>query len=416
MEDARASALGDAPVAASVMRSRQKPPITLLLALHRIGPYHHARLQAAAQLLEIHALETRPQSQEYPWSFDPQGSYCIHRLSGQLLPEADPPLAALDQQLATLLDRLQPQVVVSVGWADRAYQRLLLAARRRGIPVIIVSDSRERDEPRSSAKETIKRQLLRGYSAALVAGCESRAYLEHLGFPAQAIFQPWDVVDTAFFAHPAHRWALQPSTLGASEAHFLCVSRFIWEKNHAGLVSAYGAYQQEGGRWGLRLIGAGPLRVELETATAHLPDPSRVRLDSFQQHDQLPSIYGEASAFLLASVKDTWGLVVNEAMGAGLPCLVSSACGCAFDLIEHGRTGWCFDPAVPEQLTALLHQCERQSPADRAVMVLAASRRLEAFSLGSFARGLHQAVKWALAQPRCSRRSAFTAQLLSHRL
>ncbi len=387
----------------------------MLLALHRIGPYHHARLQAAAGLLNVHALETRPQSSEYLWEFHPQGGYSIHQLSGQLQPEADPPLATLDQQLAALLDRLQPQVVVSVGWADRAYQRLLLAAQRRQISVVIVSDSRERDEPRSSAKEAIKRQLLCGYSAALVAGRESRAYLEQLGFPQKAIFQPWDVVDTAFFAQ-ADRQDAQPLTMaGPYAAHFLCVSRFIWEKNHAGLIAAYSGYQCEGGRWGLRLIGAGPLQAELEMAIAQLPDPSRVRLDSFQQLDQLPSIYGEAAAFLLASVKDTWGLVVNEAMAAGLPCLVSSACGCAADLIEHGRTGWCFDPASPEQLTSLMHGCERQFSADRAAMVLAARRRLEAFSPETFASGLRQAVEWALAHPRRSRRAALTAQLLSHR-
>ena len=387
----------------------------VLLALRRIGPYHHARLHAAEVSLEIHALETRPRSQEYPWFFEPQGAYSIHRLSGQLQAEADPLLGPLDQQLTTLLDGLRPQVVVSVGWADRAYQRLLLAARRRGIPVVIVSDSRQRDELRSSGKEAIKRQLLRGYSAALVAGRESRAYLEQLGFPAQAIFQPWDVVDTAFFVEVANRWAQQPSSVGTSEPHFLCVSRFVPKKHHAVLLSAYGLYQRQGGSWGLRLIGAGPLQAELETAIAQLPDPSQVRLHPFQQLPELAASYAQASAFVLASTSDQWGLVVNEAMAAGLPCLVSSACGCAVDLIEHGVTGWCFDPTRAEQLTGLLHRCARQSPADRAGMVLAARRRLEAFSPESFASGLRQAVEWALAHPRRSHRAALTAQLLSRR-
>jgi glycosyltransferase involved in cell wall biosynthesis len=35
----------------------------------------------------------------------------------------------------------------------------------------------------------------------------------------------------------------------------------------------------------------------------------------------LPSDHGE-----------TWGLVVNEALASGLPCIVSDACGCAEDL------------------------------------------------------------------------------------
>jgi len=387
----------------------------VLLALHRIGPYHHVRLQTAATLLEIHALESRPRSQEYPWSFEPQGSYVIHQLSSQLQPEDDPPLATLDQQLASLLNRLQPHVVVSVGWADRAYQRLLLTAQQQRIPLVIVSDSRERDEPRSSAKEALKRQLLRGYSAALVAGRESRAYLEKLGFPPHAIFQPWDVVDTPFFVHATSQFGQEATTEWHAGSHFLCVSRFVPKKHHAGLLVAYARYQEQGGNWGLRLIGAGPLQTELEVAIAKLPDPSRVQLHPFQQLSELAVSYAQASAFVLASSSDQWGLVVNEAMAAGLPCLVSSACGCAADLIDHGCTGWCFDPTSPEQLTALLHRCERQSSADRAGMVLAARRRLEAFSPETFASGLHQALEWALAHPRRSRCAALTAQLLSRR-
>ena len=42
----------------------------VLLALHRIGPYHHARFQQLPSLIvAIVVLETRPQSCEYPWQF-----------------------------------------------------------------------------------------------------------------------------------------------------------------------------------------------------------------------------------------------------------------------------------------------------------------------------------------------------------
>ena len=384
----------------------------VLLALHRVGPYHHARFQHVARLLNLHVLETRPTSQEYPWDFDPSGDYSIHRLSGMPHPEADPPLPDLRRQLQAVLDQLQPQVIVSVGWADRAYQRLLLAAQQRHIPLVIVSDSRQRDEPRNSAKEWLKCQLLHGYSAALVAGFESRKYLERLGFPRDAIFQPWDVVDNSFFAQGPLQEAHQ-RTIIRSAPCFLCVSRFVAKKNHLGLLAAYSRYQFEGGGWGLCLIGAGPLQADLELAIAQLPHPSRVQLHPFQQLSELAASYSEASAFVLASSSDQWGLVVNEAMAAGLPCLVSSGCGCAMDLIEHGRTGWCFDPASYQQLTALMHRCERQSPAARVAMVAAARKRLEAFSLEAFSSGLQQTLVWAVQRQRFSRRATVMANILS---
>ena len=331
-----------------------------LLVLRRIGPYHHARFDAVCDYIDLHVLETRPQSQEYPWDFHEKSLYSCYQLYDNLSPECDPVPSSLDKQLAELIDRLLPDVVVSVGWADCAYQRLLIACHQRCLPLVIVSDSRQHDQSRSSVKEWIKRQLLRGYSAALVAGSESRAYLTQLGFPGDVISQPWDVVDNDLFAAAASL----PST-GSASPHFLSVSRLVEKKNHRGLLSAYAAYQRQGGTWGLTLIGSGPLERELRQAMTQLPDPSRVTLLPFQQLSDLTASYAQASAFVLASTTDQWGLVVNEALAAGLPCLVSSACGCSIDLIEDGRTGWSFNPRDSQSLTALMHQVERQTPQAR---------------------------------------------------
>ena len=389
----------------------------VLLVLHRIGPYHHARFAAIARRLPLEVLETRPESQEYPWRPGRDPGYPVHRLHGACDPEQDPPTAELDRQLAALLEQRRPRVIVSVGWADRAYQRLLLAASRRRLPLVIVCDSRWRDEPRRRPKEWLKRQLLRGYSAALVAGQESRAYLERLGLPPPLIQQPWDVVDNDLFAtatDPPRNPVSPEPDLAPLGPHLLCVSRFVAKKNHLGLLAAYARYQRQGGRWGLRLIGSGPLEPAIRAAAARLTAPQRLRIDPFLQLEQLLPAYGAASGFVLASHTDQWGLVVNEAMAAGLPVLVSSACGCHADLITPGVTGFDFDPADDAALTALMHRLERQTPAERAAMLAAGRGRLQQqFSLEACAAGLERAVQQASQRPRHSRRAALTARLLS---
>ena len=40
---------------------------------------------------------------------------------------------------------------------------------------------------------------------------------------------------------------------------------------------------------------------------------------------------------LPSDYRETWGLVVNEALASGLPCIVSDACGCAEDLVPPER-------------------------------------------------------------------------------
>ncbi|MEB3322635.1 MAG: glycosyltransferase family 4 protein, partial [Synechococcaceae cyanobacterium] len=284
------------------------------------------------------------------------------------------------------------------------------------IPLVIISDSRAAGPPRARAAESAKRLLLRGYSAALVAGSESRAYLESLGFPPGAIHQPWDVIDAAPFRRGAERARRRCRRLGwQPPPHFLCVARFVPEKNHAGLLEAYGAYQRQGGHWGLRLIGGGPLQGELRRRRATLPDPDRLRIDDFRQQARLAVSYGMAGALVLPSRRDTWGLVVNEAIAAELPVLVSRACGCAVDLIAPEAGGWIFDPGDTAALTSLLHRMEALASPHRQGKVARCRERLGAFTLEAFAAGLVGAVEQARSQPRSSRRAVAVAELLSRR-
>ena len=65
--------------------------------------------------------------------------------------------------------------------------------------------------------------------------------------------------------------------------------------------------------------------------------------DGFLNQREIGVGFAAADALVLPSNgAETWGLVVNEAMAAGLPALVSQAAGCAPDLVVHGETGFTF--------------------------------------------------------------------------
>ena len=77
-------------------------------------------------------------------------------------------------------------------------------------------------------------------------------------------------------------------------------------------------------------------------------------MPGFKQYHDLPAYYGLAGAFVHTSTVEQWGLVVNEAMAAGLPVLVSRNCGCAADLVQDGVNGFAFDPLDGDRMAALL--------------------------------------------------------------
>ena len=123
-----------------------------------------------------------------------------------------------------------------------------------------------------------------------------------------------------------------------------------------------------GDAWHLVLLGDGELRGELERRIA-LPDlAGAVILRGFRQYDELPAFYGLARAFVHASTTEQWGLVVNEAMAAGLPVLVSARCGCAQDLVRNGVNGFTFDPYDVEELAGLMQRVAAMTEGQRRAM------------------------------------------------
>ena len=86
------------------------------------------------------------------------------------------------------------------------------------------------------------------------------------------------------------------------------------------------------------MVGDGPLRAHCEQIIAHLKVP--IRFTGFLNQSAIAGAYAAADALVLPSDGgETWGLVVNEAMACGLPCIVSDKVGCGPDLIAGNETG-----------------------------------------------------------------------------
>ena len=179
------------------------------------------------------------------------------------------------------------------------------------------------------------------------------------------------------------------------------MSRFVEQKNLFRLLEAFAKYfRASGGKgWQLVLLGDGPLRSQLIARCEALQIRSNVYLPGFKQYAELPAYFGLAGAFVHASQREPWGLVVNEAMAAGLPVLVSNRCGCAQDLVAVGENGFLFDPANVEELAnglAKIAACE--SPV-LTTMGEASRRRIADWSPQNFAQQLERAVDTALGGP-----------------
>ena len=91
----------------------------------------------------------------------------------------------------------------------------------------------------------------------------------------------------------------------------------------------------------LLIVGEGEQRPQIEARLQQSAEGDRegVRLLGFRNQSELPRFYDLCDVFVLPSIHEPWGLVVNEAMNAGKAIVVSDQVGCQPDLVENGENG-----------------------------------------------------------------------------
>jgi len=380
--------------------------ITLAMIWPRFGPLHHARLRACGKVANVVAIEMSGEDLTYAWDKVP-GSDGFRRIT--LFPGADvdalDPYAvttSLRQQLATL----RPDVVVVPSWGWNYANAALYWALSTNTPVVVMSSSSEIDRQRIWWQEMVKRQIVGRFQAALVAGRLQADYVAKLGIPRDRIFTGYDAVDNDHFIRGASSIrrdeAGARAKLGLPEKYFLSVCRFVAKKNLPLLFRAFAKFKDsspEAADWHFVLLGDGPMKAELLDLRRELGLDGVLHMPGFKQYEELPSYYGLASGFVLPSLEEQWGLVVNEAMSAGLPVVVSSQCGCAPDLVEQGKNGFVFHPNNEQELAGHMGVLA-SDPGLRASMGELSTKLVNRFTCDNFARNLLQASQIALSLPR----------------
>lgn len=363
------------------------------------GPYHFARFDATAQTFlskggNAFGIELARSEVEYPWETQRD------RIGGQFytviddIPLEDVKFSHLSWQLISVLNQTSPDILAIAGYARPSMLVALLWCLWHCKSAILLSETTEYDEVRSWWKEKIKKLIISRYKAALVGGQPQKRYLVKLGMPSSAIFLGYDVVGNEAF-HPNHIRSLRHPV---DKQFFLAINRFVTKKNLLFLLSSYADYRQILGTdaWDLVLCGDGELRTQIEQKIQKLNLQDHVHLTGFLQQEQMLPYFANAGCFIHASIQEQWGLVVNEAMAAGLPVLVSDRCGCFEDLVIEGVNGFGFDPTNPQQLTDLMVKVS-SGEIDLETMGKAALEHIQKFSPDTFAQGLMQAVEYALA-------------------
>ncbi len=298
----------------------------------------------------------------------------------------------------------RPGAVIVSGYADPGRARVIEWCRRSAVPLILQADSNIECDQAAGIKRLVKtalvRRVVRASSAIIVFGSAGRAYFRRYGAADEMIFDvPGECMEDAFrtpatppLAALAARLAhdAEASTNARADRILFC-GRLIDRKRCDLAIAAFVAIAQERPEWQLLVIGDGPRRLSLQ---AMVPNDlrNRVRFLGFiEDHQVTAAIFRSSKVLVHPADNEPWGLIVHEALAAGLGVITTRAVGAAQDMILSADAGTIVPTGDLPALAAALR--DATSPERAARFPSAAEASLEAWkSRVDPVRGLRSAL------------------------
>jgi glycosyltransferase involved in cell wall biosynthesis len=229
--------------------------------------------------------------------------------------------------------------VVNGMWAEPAFSSALATLALLRSTYLIHSEAPEPDISRSLAKRFLRSSFgkftARKASGVLCVSRLARDFFQGLGVPETSIypFGYFRLIDQP------PRSFLHSKKNGTTEIVF--IGQLVRRKGVDILIEAMRPLFKQHSSLYLRVVGGGELHTYLQSLVENLGLTKRVIFQGVVRFDEVPARLATADLLVLPSRWDGWGLVVNEALSAGVPVIVSDRCGAA-DLIDHGVNGYVF--------------------------------------------------------------------------
>jgi len=302
--------------------------------------------------------------------------------------------------LTTALEAIAPDAVMALGYSHPFDRAVLRWARQQQKPLLFRGETSDHALKRGPLKgrlrDLVLRRLYRRCAALLYVGQRSRAHYQRLGVPDERLFSsPYCVNSATFRCSTEDRAALRGPArrqLGiAEDAIVILFSGKLSERKGVDLLPQAvrllpPSLQQQAH---LLFLGDGALREPL-TIQCQSGTPLAASFPGFQNQSALSAFYHAADLLVLPSrEKETWGLVVNEAMLHGLPCVVTEAVGSQPDLVIPGETGAVCESGSASSLAQALARV--MTGTQDGIFAAACRARVDGYSVRAAAEGIFQA-------------------------
>ena len=198
---------------------------------------------------------------------------------------------------------------------------------------------------RAAWKELSKHFLFRSVDGVKVPGRDGARMAQQYGVPYSRVCAVTQSIDARHYRRAlevSDAWrSKRRAELGLRGCVFLYVGRLWSGKGLDYLFEAYRSLLRQCPNTSLLLVGDGVDENQYRTLARDLPG---VSFAGFVQTTNLPEYYALADVFVFPTLGDPHGLVVEEAMAAGLPVICTEAAGDIRHRLPEGEAGYVIPP------------------------------------------------------------------------
>jgi glycosyltransferase involved in cell wall biosynthesis len=235
--------------------------------------------------------------------------------------------------------QFQPNIVYFPGWMDKDYLKIVGQLRQKGSISVMGFDNQWQGTLKQRLFTLIGYRLFKKIFNAdytWVAGEQQAHYIRRIGVPnSEILFGLYSANQPIFYK----KYKLLSSIKSRYyPKRFLFVGRFDTVKNVRLLYQVFKNIVDENLHkgWSLTMVGEG-------TKKTHLHETQNIAIRPFMQPHELTDFIPQFGCFVLPSLHEPWGVVVHEAVSAGLPLIISSVTGAKTIFLKEGENGFSFD-------------------------------------------------------------------------
>ena len=330
------------------------------LVHNTIAPYRHPLFEKLSRYLDLRVYYCSLGHSSRKWELWPRHyDYKYKILSGMLLKTSVGDLS-INPSILKELFLNRPRVLVLGGYVDATMWLAFAVGKLLKIPVIYWTEgTREPQSILGAITRPLRILFSKKSSAVLVPGKLSRNYVISLGADTRNVFVAPNAIENELFVNASYKYRLHNEELKArlgykSKVVILYVGRLHKEKGVTFLLEAFGKLKSEIDDIALVIVGYGELYNTLHKLCQEKKINDVVFAGAILDYKQLIEYYSMADIFVLPTLGDVWGFVINEAMACGLPVVATRASQAAQEMIRSGENGYIVKEADSKELYNVL--------------------------------------------------------------